>query len=698
MLSTPNAQHAAKHALAALVSALPLALTCAGAASAKSSVILRDSSTGTVQALSNEGFGAMSNPFGSQLYAFGAPSVWVPLPGDFDGDGDTDIMVRNSDNGQAAIAVNDGIGRYSWDNTYVNGTINIGFGTVWQPFVGNFAGGPADDLLLRKSGTGEVIVLANTGNNTFSWDQQIRLNAFGAPSQWLPVIGDFDNDGDSDLMIRDHDTGQAAIAFNSGSASGVLSWNGQYVSGTQNIGFGSVWKVFAADLVGNGADDLLLRRDGTGEVIVLANGGSGSFSWDNRIQLNAFGAPSQWEPVLGDFDGDRDADLLIRDRNTGQAAVAKNDAGTFSWNGSYVTGMTGVGANPSWKPFAGVQRIFDTTWDYGGTDRAVNTDAEADAVIAKLRSQSDADAPTTWNGLTPTDQGFVRNRANATIPSSVTYGGSNWKVDAQTDADNFLGAFLDLPSTAARALALSGLASGDRQAVDQAAERALLGVNDSTSESTSSLIVAVPKDTWSDVLIDPTDAAASSASNNRGCRDDFRSAISLRVPKSGTTEKLFVGKSFSQVIFCWNRSKWRAARKAGAQSVSWRGQWFDFPDGFEQLGWRTDYGEMSGVEPASWQTYTRPQTYRNSNGSPADASVPSSGAWATDARFEQRFYLRKCDDETVRLILKAKDLAEVGFERVNSGCPKKIKAFHVVRGLFTGGSETALHWEVNAVS
>lgn len=109
---------------------------------------------------------------------------------------------------------------------------------------------------------------------------------------------------------------------------------------------------------------------------------------------------------------------------------------------------------------------------FGGADVAVNTDAEADAVIAKLRSQSDADAPATWNGLTPTDQGYVRNRANQTMPSSVTYGGANWKVD--TDAELTVFSETADTETDGGADLFSGLAP-----IDQTYAYSLLGPSES---------------------------------------------------------------------------------------------------------------------------------------------------------------------------------------------------------------------------
>jgi hypothetical protein len=457
----------------ALITAAALTVPAAAlATAAPEGLLLRKDGTGEVLSLANGGGNAFSWDGSIRLNAFGAPSVWDPMSGDFDDDGDVDLMVRNHDTGDAAIAYNDGNGALSWNGQYTTGTAGVGYGAIWKPFVGDFGGANgADDYLLRNSDTGEVLVLINEGAGKFTWDGNIRLYAFGAPHVWDPMPGDYNGDGFDDLMVRNHDTGDAAIAYNDGH--GGLSWNGQYVTGTPGVGYGAIWQPFVGNLAGGKADDFLLRNSSNGQVLVLRNDGSGAFSWDHNYWLNAFGAPSVWTPILGDFNGDRFQDLMVRNHDTGDAAIAYNDgSGGFSWNGQYTSGTAGVGYGAVWRHFVGVVKNYPTSHRYGGDDDSVNSEGEAGDVISAIRSGDDASASALRAGLTASDLQYVTARMDATAHSSLAYGGGNWKVDQDSEADRFITDFQGAPSDPAAVGLLSGLAPGDASLVDSRIARA----------------------------------------------------------------------------------------------------------------------------------------------------------------------------------------------------------------------------------
>lgn len=205
---------------------------------------------------------------------------------------------------------------------------------------------------------------------------------------------------------------------------------------------------------------------GTSPAIAWANGGFKVAFQTNITQLRVIDADGNPNSVNNPpFGLNTRTSPTIAPAGNGNVQVAFTANTNQLW--TWTTGSSsGYNTLQGTNGLASPSIAFDapTSFWFGGADAAVNTDAEADAVIAKLRSQSDADAPATWNGLTPTDQGFVRNRANATIPSSVTYGGANWKVTGANEI-NPLTTDMDNGTADVRNALWNGLSPDDRNAL-----------------------------------------------------------------------------------------------------------------------------------------------------------------------------------------------------------------------------------------
>jgi len=90
----------------------------------------------------------------------------MPVMGDFNGDGRTDLGIHNSDTGE-------------WDICLLTKTC----------FVGNQANLPAAQ----------------------SW-----LTGFGKSKDWLPIGGDFNGDGLTDIGIYNNTTGELQVALSDG--------------------------------------------------------------------------------------------------------------------------------------------------------------------------------------------------------------------------------------------------------------------------------------------------------------------------------------------------------------------------------------------------------------------------------------------------------------------------------------------------
>jgi hypothetical protein len=198
---------------------------------------------------------------------------------------------------------------------YVTGL--IGHGAAWeQQGAGDFDGDGDYDILWRhRDGS---VALSEMQDGGRVGDHEVQF----ASSGWqIVTAGDFDGDGDDDILWRNHD-------------GAMVNWemeDGQYVTNHNLPIVSSSWRVEGvADFDGDGDGDILWRhRDG-----LLVN-------WemeDGRyvINRNLEAAGNSWRiEGTGDLDRDGDADLLW----------SNPEGAVVSWeieNGGYVATHRGV--------------------------------------------------------------------------------------------------------------------------------------------------------------------------------------------------------------------------------------------------------------------------------------------------------------------------------------------------------------------
>jgi hypothetical protein len=213
------------------------------------------------------------------------PTDWsVVGTGDFNGDGHSDILWRNS-----AGTITDWLG-----------TDNGGFTANWANFAGNvpnvwqvagtgdFNGDGRDDILWRNTTTGTITDFV--ANETDGFTDNYANAAVRVPTDWSVIgTGDFNGDGLTDLLWRNGTT--------------VTDW-----LGNSNGGFTANWSNFnrsvptswhvagTGDYNGDGVDDLLWRgSDGT--ITNWLGTGTGSFT-DNWTNAHA-AVTTNWH-VVGD--------------------------------------------------------------------------------------------------------------------------------------------------------------------------------------------------------------------------------------------------------------------------------------------------------------------------------------------------------------------------------------------------------------
>jgi hypothetical protein len=218
----------------------------------------------------------------------------VAANGDFDGDGDSDILFRR-DSGQVVIwEMQDGQYRINHNLPWTS--------TDWEIVgAGDFdADADADIIWRHRDG---AVVTWEIENGEYVQHHHVQF----ASVQWrIDGLGDFDADGDADVIWRHRD-------------GAVVTWemeNGTYIA-NHNLPVASIsWQIQGTgDFDGDGDADVLFRnRDG---MVVTWEVESGNFVTNHNHGL----VSSTWQIAgTGDFEYDGDADIMWRN-NDGQVAI-----------------------------------------------------------------------------------------------------------------------------------------------------------------------------------------------------------------------------------------------------------------------------------------------------------------------------------------------------------------------------------------
>jgi hypothetical protein len=259
---------------------------------------------------------------------FSDASVFLkPANNDFDGDGKSDILWRNTATGADTI----------WKGGN-SATVQTGAAMANQDEkvagTGDFNADGKADILWRNTATG--------ANTIWKGGDSAAVQAVTAVANqdWKVVgTGDFNGDGKADILWRNSATGANTI-WKSGDSATV-----QVVTAVVN----QDWKVVgtgdfdgAGDGASDGKADILWRNSATGANTIWKSGDSAA------VQAVASVANLDWKvTATGDFDGDNKADILWRNSATGADTVWK------SGNNATVQAVAAVG-NLDWAMIDGL--------------------------------------------------------------------------------------------------------------------------------------------------------------------------------------------------------------------------------------------------------------------------------------------------------------------------------------------------------
>nr|MBN2278873.1 VCBS repeat-containing protein [candidate division Zixibacteria bacterium] len=232
--------------------------------------------------------------------------------GDLDNDGDLDFVQTDSDH--VYIYFNDGTGHFISDSAY-----DVRPGAVYAGRVRDLDNDGYLDIVVNGHGFDyPADILWNQGNRTF-FDQAIKPNGISKDVD----VGDFDNDGDYDLLWSNNDNASAVYVNKGGrDFSGRVLLRDTYVSG-------SPWSTFT-DLNNDGFLDILLMEYLSSSTYRYLNTTTGDFT----LLDDPLGVPGDFGYFRSiDIDCDGDDDVAPKYLNNGTGFLASAGESWPYWRG-----------------------------------------------------------------------------------------------------------------------------------------------------------------------------------------------------------------------------------------------------------------------------------------------------------------------------------------------------------------------------
>jgi hypothetical protein len=214
--------------------------------------------------------------------------------------------------------------------------------------VGDFTGDGMADVLYRNASTGETYLDVMNGTSVTAASGFTSLQVTD-PNWSVAATGDFNGDGMADALWRYDNTANAADPLNGA----VYEWtmNGTSVTGegliSQQPGSADWSAVGTGDFNGDGDADILFRYDDTANAADPLNGVT-YIDFMNGTAVTS-GAPTAWQvdeswqvASIGDYDGDGKSDILFQQASTGDTYLwTMNGAGVT--NGALTSSQAGTG-------------------------------------------------------------------------------------------------------------------------------------------------------------------------------------------------------------------------------------------------------------------------------------------------------------------------------------------------------------------
>lgn len=204
-----------------------------------------------VSVVLGDGAGGLSR-FGN-FEAGGSGSIPSIAVGDFDRDGNVDLVAANQGSRQITILWGDGTGRYFSRTGFQVGS------SPSSVAAGDFNGDGNPDIATANQGDNNISILLGTGTRNLTEPAFFLVG--DAPSSL--AIDDFNNDGYADLAVANQGSNSVSILIGDGTGGLLNPINFE-------VGSGPI-AVAPADFNGDGFTDLAVANAGSSDVSILIN-------------------------------------------------------------------------------------------------------------------------------------------------------------------------------------------------------------------------------------------------------------------------------------------------------------------------------------------------------------------------------------------------------------------------------------------
>ena len=244
------------------------------------------------------------------------PAATRRVRGDFNGDGNPDILWRNTSSGANRIWLMSNTGTLlSTVSLQSEPDLN------WQiAGAGDFNNDGMQDIVWRNYSTGQNVVwlMSNTSKSG-----AVNLQTVSDVRWRIESVNDFNADNQYDLLWRNYGTGEIAMWLMSGTT----------VSSTPSIKTVTDfnWHIAGTgDTNGDSAQDFVWRNTATGEVVIWFMAGPTSSTLQSSAPLPTV-ADQNWHlDAVSSYNGDRIADLVWRRYTDGQDVLWTLSAGQLA--------------------------------------------------------------------------------------------------------------------------------------------------------------------------------------------------------------------------------------------------------------------------------------------------------------------------------------------------------------------------------
>jgi len=337
---------------------------------------------GKVNVLLGDGAGGFSPASGSPVtVGTFAESVAV---GDFNADGLQDLAVANQQDNNVTVLLGDGTGGFSpaTGSPFATGT------NPQSVVVGDFNQDGHSDVAVANSGSNDITVLLGDGSAGFT---QAAGSPFAGGNQPLSIkTADFNGDGRPDLAIADGG-GTVTVLLGDGSGGFSSAVGSPFTAGSDT------YSVAATDLNGDGYVDLATVNFADNTATVLLGNGSGGFTAAIGSPFSIGANPAS--VAAGDFNGDGHPDLAMVNSTDNNVTVLLNSAPLLT-------------ANPRSLTF------------YASAGQAASVSIPVSVTSARTGSTYTVSSSQTWLGGSPLSSptGSTTNVTLSADPTSLTAG------------------------------------------------------------------------------------------------------------------------------------------------------------------------------------------------------------------------------------------------------------------------------------